>query len=100
MCRLERRFGGLAAIVAAGALSSAGTAAATEPQPYRYDAPIEIAKPAPFVELALPPAAYAHALQPEFAPAPTSAISWEAISSKRSEENLALTIQWPSSTGG
>ena len=65
MCRLERRFGGLAAIVAAGALSSAGTAAATEPQPYRYDAPIEIAKPAPFVELALPPAAYAHALQPE-----------------------------------
>ena len=37
---------------------------AAEPQPYRYAAPIEIAQPAPFVEMALPPAAYAHARRP------------------------------------
>ena len=65
MRRLERLNRGLAAIAAACALATAGIATAAEPQPYRYDAPIEIAKPAPFVELALPPAAYAHALQPE-----------------------------------
>lgn len=40
-------------------------AAATEPQPYRYAAPIEIVQPAPFVELSLPVAAYAHAAQPD-----------------------------------
>ena len=45
--------------------SGAGAAAAADPQPYRYAAPIEIVQPAPFVELALPVAAYAHAAQPD-----------------------------------
>lgn len=53
--------------VAAGLLLGAGAIAATaaEPQPYRYAAPIEVVKPAPFVELALPVAAYAHSAQPD-----------------------------------
>jgi hypothetical protein len=63
MQRSERVTRWLLAIAAAGALPCAGVAAAAEPQPYRYDAPIEIAKPAPFVELALPPAVYAHTMQ-------------------------------------
>ena len=63
MRRLERLGGGLALIAAVGALSTTGIAAANEPQPYRYDAPIEIARSSSFIELALPPAAYAHALQ-------------------------------------
>src|SRR5687768_8384837 len=49
---------GLLAITMAGV-----AAAAPEPHAHRYVAPIEIVKPAPFVELALPPAAYAHTLQ-------------------------------------
>ena len=53
----------IAASLVVGAAALAATAA--EPQPYRYAAPIEIVKPAPFVELALPPAAYAHAAQPD-----------------------------------
>ena len=40
-------------------------AAAADPQPYRYAAPITVEKPAPFLEMALPPAAYAHAAQPD-----------------------------------
>lgn len=67
MRRLER-IGVCAAIGFAASLlvaSAALAATAAEPQAYRYAAPVEIAKPAPFVEMALPPAAYAHALQPE-----------------------------------
>ena len=52
-----------AAIVAASLLVVAAVAAAAEAQPHRYAAPIEIVQPAPFVELALPPAAYAYAMQ-------------------------------------
>lgn len=63
MRRSERVTRWLIAIAAAGALPCAGIAATAEPQPYRYDAPIAIAKPAPFVELALPPSAYAHTMQ-------------------------------------
>ena len=52
------------AIVAASLLAGAALAvAAAEAKPYRYGAPIEIVKAAPFIELALPPSAYAHALQ-------------------------------------
>ena len=67
MCRPERNGGRTAAGVAASLLVGSAVLAATaaEPQPYRYAAPVEIAKPAPFVEMALPPAAYAHALQPD-----------------------------------
>jgi len=67
MCRPER-IGACAAIGFAASLlvgSAALTATAAEPQAYRYAAPVEIAKPAPFVEMALPPAAYAHAVQPD-----------------------------------
>ncbi len=46
-------------LLVAGALS----AAAADTRPYRYGAPVEIVKPAPFVELAVPPAAYARAMQ-------------------------------------
>src|SRR5436190_9873147 len=48
---------------ASGVAAQAATPA--EPQPFRYAAPITIAKPAPFVEMSLPPAAYAHAAQPD-----------------------------------
>jgi len=67
MCRPERNGGRTAAGVAASLLVGSAVLAATaaEPQPYRYAAPVEIAKPAPFVEMALPPAAYAHAAQPD-----------------------------------
>ena len=41
-----------------------GSAFAAEPA-FRYSAPIEIRAPAPFVQLALPPSAYAHVQQPE-----------------------------------
>ncbi|MGZ5236312.1 MAG: DUF3999 family protein [Caldimonas sp.] len=64
MLRPDRPSRGLMALVAAS-LWPILAAAAAEAQPYRYEAPIEIVKPAPFLELALPPAAYAHALQSE-----------------------------------
>ena len=57
-----------ATIVGAGMAALGGQAFAAgpaEPQPYRYAAPIEITKPAPFLEMPLPPAAYAHAAQPD-----------------------------------
>jgi len=66
MSRHERRgvrdILAIAACLFAG--SGVGAAAAADPQPYRYAAPIEIVQPAPFVELALPVVAYAHAAQP------------------------------------
>ncbi len=62
MQRLERTMRGVLSIVAAASPAFAGAATA-EPAPYRYAAPIEIAKPAPFIEMALPPAVYARALQ-------------------------------------
>lgn len=46
------------------ALAAHGVACAAEPA-FRYSAPIEIGRPAPFVQLPLPPSAYAHAAQPE-----------------------------------
>src|SRR5262245_20984955 len=53
--------------LAAGLLAGGGefAASAAEPKPYRYAAPIEVAKPAPFVALPLPAAAYAHTAQPD-----------------------------------
>src|SRR5829696_5119239 len=45
------------------ALATALGARADEPA-FRYSAPIEIRLPAPFVQLALPPSAYAHVVQP------------------------------------
>ena len=45
--------------------SLAATVARAEPAPYRYQAPIAIDAPAPFVQMALPPAAYAHVEQDE-----------------------------------
>ena len=63
MHRPERTVRGLFAIVLAAASPAFVGAATTEPAPYRYAAPIEIAKPAPFIEMALPPAVYARALQ-------------------------------------
>src|SRR5688572_29315422 len=51
------------ALVAAFVATFVTGAAAADVQIHRYVAPIEIVKPAPFVELALPPAAYAHTLQ-------------------------------------
>ena len=67
MSRPERDWACAGFRVAAGLVLgvAALVATAAEPQPYRYAAPIEIVKPAPFVELALPPAAYAHAAQPD-----------------------------------
>jgi hypothetical protein len=50
--------------VLALAVSVQGLAFGAEPA-FRYSAPIEIRKAAPFVQLALPPSAYAHAAQPE-----------------------------------
>jgi hypothetical protein len=49
-------------LIASGA--AAVTAVAAEPSS-RYSAPVEIRTPAPFVQLALPPSAYAHVQQPE-----------------------------------
>jgi len=66
--RRSERLGVRAAAVFVASLlvgTAALAAAAAEPQPYRYAAPVEIAKAAPFVEMALPPAAYAHAAQPD-----------------------------------
>jgi hypothetical protein len=48
----------------AAALSSAALAAA-EPVPFRYSAPIAIAAAAPFVQVAMTPAVYAHSAQAE-----------------------------------
>ena len=45
--------------------SLAHALAAAEPAPYRYSAPITIDAVAPFVQIALPPAAYGHAEQDE-----------------------------------
>jgi hypothetical protein len=45
------------------ALATAVGVRADEPV-FRYSAPIEIRQPAPFVQLALPPSAYAHVVQP------------------------------------
>lgn len=59
----ERRMRSLLAIAAAALSPTLCTAATTEPTPYRHAAPIEIVKRAPFIEVALPPAAYAHTLQ-------------------------------------
>ena len=53
----------LLAVCAAAAASAAARAA--EPAPYRYQAAIAIDAAAPFIELALPPAAYAHLEQDE-----------------------------------
>jgi hypothetical protein len=49
--------------LAAVAFTATATARAADPAPYRYRAPIVVEAPAPFVELALPPAAYAHVAQ-------------------------------------
>ena len=49
--------------LAAVAFTATATARAADPAPYRYRAPIVVEAPAPFVELALPPAAYAHVEQ-------------------------------------
>ena len=45
-------------------INAIGSALAAEPA-FRYSAPIEISAPAPFVQLALPPSAYAHVQQPD-----------------------------------
>jgi len=50
----------LLAFALAPAIAGAATA---DPAPYRYRAPIVVEAPAPFVELALPPAAYGHVEQ-------------------------------------
>jgi len=55
-----RVLGALAAF--AGGLLAAGAARA-EPAPHRYQAPIAIDAPAPFIEVALPAAVYAHVEQ-------------------------------------
>jgi len=57
--RVVRSFHGFAP----AALLAAAVVAHGEPAPQRYGAPIEITRAAPFVELALPPSAYAHAMQ-------------------------------------
>jgi len=59
------RFFVVAAILLASGIPAARGVAPAEPQPFRYAAPITISKPAPFLEMALPPAAYAHAAQPD-----------------------------------
>jgi len=56
---------GLLRSASLAALSVASTLAVADPAPYRYSAPIAIAASAPFVQIALPPAAYAHAEQDE-----------------------------------
>ena len=62
MRRPERGTRGLLAIVVAALPALAGAATA-EPAPYRYAAPIEVVKAAPFVEIALSPDVYGHAMQ-------------------------------------
>jgi len=54
-----RALGAAIALVAGGAAAIAHA----EPAPYRYQAPIAIDAPAPFVQMALPVAAYGHAEQ-------------------------------------
>lgn len=63
MRRPDRAVCNWLATAAATLLPALCAAATGEPVPYRYAAPIEIGKTAPFIELALPPAAYAHAMQ-------------------------------------
>jgi len=58
-----RSLGALALVPAIAAAAAA--AAAGEPAPYRYRAPIVVEAPAPFVELALPAAAYGRVEQDE-----------------------------------
>lgn len=58
MQRPERVAGCLLALALAAA-----QAAATEPAPPRYSAPITVAGTAPFVRVAMPPSVYAHSLQ-------------------------------------
>src|SRR3954454_20677453 len=50
-------------VAAAPLLLAPALASAADPAPYRYRAPIVVESPAPFVELALPPAAYGHVEQ-------------------------------------
>jgi hypothetical protein len=52
-------------LAAAALLLVAAAASAADPAPYRYRAPIVVRAPAPFVELALPPAAYGRVEQDE-----------------------------------
>ena len=52
----------IAALALAAGLAAAA-AARPEPAPYRYQAPIAIESPAPFVQMALPAAAYGHLAQ-------------------------------------
>lgn len=47
------------------AVVAGAQAAAVEPTPQRYSAPIEIGQPAPFVQLSLPAAVYARSMQPD-----------------------------------
>lgn len=63
--RTYRSSVGLLRSASLAALSVASTLAVADPAPYRYSAPIAIAASAPFVQIALPPAAYAHAEQDE-----------------------------------
>lgn len=58
--RTPDRVGLIAALVGALVTPSAVLA---DPAPYRYSAPIVVSAAAPFVQVALSPAAYAHALQ-------------------------------------
>ena len=60
----DRSTGILHSVTIAG-LMFASTLAVADPAPYRYSAPIAIAASAPFVQIALPPAVYAHAEQDE-----------------------------------
>jgi len=52
-------------LLGAAVLLGAGAACAADPAPYRYRAPIVIDQQAPFVQLALPPAAYGRVEQDE-----------------------------------
>ena len=54
----------IALVVVSSCLATVTAAFAAEPA-FLYSAPIEIGKPAPFVQLALPPSAYAHVQQPD-----------------------------------
>ena len=58
----ERARPFIAALTLAAAFASA-VGAGAEPAPYRYQAPIAIETPAPFVQMALPAAAYARVAQ-------------------------------------
>ena len=65
----RREMRSRAAAVAAAFVAATACTAATgaEPAPLRFRAPIEIREPAPFVEMALPPAVYANVEQPGLA---------------------------------